>query len=165
MLVVRQAEVSDAARIHALIVALAVYEKEPDAVVCTIADLTEQLSRERPPFECLLAEEWGEARGFALFFHNYSTWRGRAGLYLEDLFVVPEHRGRGIGKRLLSALAHIAVTRDCARLEWAVLAWNEPAIRFYESVGALPMNGWTTFRLTDDALTTLARGPADAAGD
>lgn len=165
MLVVRQAEVSDAARIHDLIVALAVYEREPDAVVCTVADLRDQLSRERPPFECLLAEEGGEARGFAVFFHNYSTWRGRAGLYLEDLFVVPEHRGRGIGKRLLSALAHIAKTRDCARLEWSVLAWNEPAIRFYESLGAFAMNGWTTYRLTGDALAQLARGPADAASD
>ncbi len=160
MIVVRQAEARDAERIHTLIVALAVFEREPDAVVCTPDDLRAQLDSERPPFECLLAEEDGEPRGFALFFQNYSTWRGRPGIYLEDLFVVPEHRGRGIGTLLLSAVASTAVARAAGRLEWAVLDWNERAIRFYETLGAAPLKGWTTFRLTGDALAALARGPA-----
>ncbi len=165
MIVVRHAEPGDAHRIHALIVALAVYEKEPDAVVCSAQDLHDQLSAERPAFECLVAEDDGVMRGFALFFHNYSTWRGRRGLYLEDLFVQTEHRGKGIGKQLLRALATIAVSRDCARMEWSVLDWNASAIRFYESIGAKPLSEWTTFRLTGEALEHLGTGATDAARD
>jgi GNAT superfamily N-acetyltransferase len=151
----RGARPQDAKLIHGLICALAEYEREPDAVVCTPDDLRAQLSSERPPFECVLAELDGRAVGFALFFHNYSTWRGRSGLYLEDLFVVPEFRHRGIGRKLLTHLAGIAVERGCARMEWAVLDWNAPAIEFYRGLGARPMEEWTIFRLTDDALARL----------
>jgi len=155
----RAAGPDDAATIHGLIVDLATYEREPDAVVVTIDQLREQLAAARPPFECLLAEDDdGAAVGFALYFHNYSTWRGRPGLYLEDLFVAPSHRGRGLGKQLLVRLAQIAVERGCARMEWAVLDWNTPAIAFYERLGARAMAEWTTFRLTDAALRGLALG-------
>jgi GNAT superfamily N-acetyltransferase len=152
----RFAEPADAATIHRLIVALASYEREPTAVVVTVDELAAQLASRPPPFECLLAEEGGEARGFALFFHNYSTWRGRRGIWLEDLFVPVEHRGRGIGKLLLRELARIAVDRGCVRLEWAVLDWNQPAIDFYRSLGATPLSEWTLFRLSDAALAALA---------
>lgn len=153
----RAAVPDDAAVIHRLIVDLATYEREPAAVVVTPAELREQLAAARPPFECVLAEVDGEAVGFALYFHNYSTWRGRPGLYLEDLFVEPAHRGRGIGKQLLVRLAQIAVERRCARMEWAVLDWNTPAIGFYQSLGARPLSEWTIFRLTDEPLLALAR--------
>lgn len=163
MISVRRAKPEDAERLHELIVALAVYEKEPDAVVCTAADLRAQLAAEQPPFECVFADDDGVAVGFALFFSSYSTWRGRPGIYLEDLFVEPEHRGRGIGKRLLSELASLAVQRGCARLEWSVLDWNDLAIDFYRSLGAISRDDWTTFRLTEDALVSLAAGAADVA--
>ncbi len=155
----RPATPEDAPEIHRLIVALATYEREPDAVVVTSAELAAQLASERPPFECLLAEADGVVVGFALYFHNYSTWRGRAGLYLEDLFVEPARRGRGIGRKLLIALAAIAVARGCARMEWMVLDWNEPAIAFYRSLGAQAVDGWHVFRVTDTALTDLAKRP------
>lgn len=151
----RHAGTDDADRIHALICALAEYEREPDAVVCTPEDLRGQLASATPPFECVLAELDGVPVGFALFFHNYSTWRGRRGLYLEDLFVVPVHRHRGIGRQLLRHLAGLAVERGCARMEWAVLDWNSPAIAFYRSLGAVPMEEWTVFRLSGDALDRL----------
>ncbi len=112
----------------------------------------------RPFAEVLLAEDGGEVVGFALYFHNYSTFRGQPGIYLEDLFVKPEMRGRGHGKALLAALARLAVERNCARLEWAVLNWNEPALGFYRSLGALPMDAWTVYRLTGEPLTNLAAG-------
>jgi len=105
----------------------------------------------------LIAEENSEAAGFALFFHNFSTFVGRPGIYLEDLFVKPEHRGKGYGKALLRRLAEIAVERECGRLEWAVLDWNEPAIGFYQSLGARPNSEWTVYRLAGEALDTLAR--------
>ena len=154
---IRFAEPTDAECIHALIVALAEYEREPDAVLCSPTDLAEQLSAEHPVFECLIAERDGEPCGFALFFHNYSTFLGRRGLYLEDLFVPVAHRGRGVGKALLTRLAQLAVDRGCARMEWSVLDWNEPAIGFYRALGAEPLSEWTTFRLTDEALAALAR--------
>lgn len=153
----RAATPDDAAAIHRLIVDLATYEREPEAVVVTPAELRAQLAATRPPFECLLAEVDGEVVGFALYFHNYSTWRGRPGLYLEDLFVQPALRGRGIGKQLLVKLAQIAVERGCARMEWAVLDWNAPAIGFYESLGAQPLTEWTIFRLTGEPLLRLSR--------
>ena len=156
MIAVRRAEARDAARIHELIVALAIYEKEPDAVACTPDELRAQLDGSKPPFECLLAEEDGRTLGFALYFYNYSTWRGRPGLYLEDLFVVPEQRGRGIGKLLLGTLARTATSRGCARMEWSVLDWNQSAIDFYVSLGATAMSGWTTYRLSGPALDALA---------
>ena len=160
-IVLRPATPEDAPEIHRLIVALATYEREPDAVEATPATLAAQLASERPPFECLLALAEGVVVGFALFFHNYSTWRGRPGLYLEDLFVEPRQRGQGIGRELLVELARIAVARGCARMEWMVLGWNEPAMAFYRRLGAAPVDGWHTFRLTGAALVDLARGTGE----
>ncbi|HEY8379143.1 MAG TPA: GNAT family N-acetyltransferase [Nannocystis sp.] len=158
----RPAGPDDAAVIHRLIVDLATYEREPNAVVVTPDELRAQLAAARPPFECILAEDDdGDVVGFALYFHNYSTWRGRPGLYLEDLFVRPDRRGRGIGKQLLVRLAQIAVERGCARMEWAVLDWNEPAIAFYRALGAQPMSEWTIFRLTDAPLRDLSQRTCD----
>ncbi len=157
---IRFATPDDASTLHRFICELADYEREPDAVEVTPQQLREQLEQANPPFECILAEEPDGpapiARGFALFFHNYSTWRGRRGLYLEDLYVPPEHRGTGIGRLLLATLARLATERGCARLEWSVLDWNAPAIAFYRQLGAQPMSEWTTFRLTDEPLATLA---------
>ncbi len=145
----------DAPTLLAFIRELAAYEREPDAVEVTEATLREQLASSAPPFECLIAEVDGVPAGFALFFHTYSTWRGRRGLWLEDLYVRPARRGEGIGRRLLAALARIARDRGCARFEWSVLDWNEPAIRFYRSLGAVPLDEWTRWRLHGDALEAL----------
>ena len=153
---IRFAGPDDAAIIHELIVALAVYEKEPDAVEATPSSLEAQLRATPAPFECLLLEDGGEVCGLALFFHNYSTWRGKRGLYLEDLFVLPDLRGRGVGRELLACLARLALERDCGRLEWSVLDWNEPAIRFYQRLGAEAMDGWTVNRVTGAPLAALA---------
>ena len=135
---------------------LARYERLEHEVSASEAQLLEALFGERRYAEVVFACDGGEPVGFALFFHNFSTFRGRPGIYLEDLFVRPQARGRGIGKRLLAWLAHTAVERRCARLEWAVLDWNEPSIGFYRRLGAVPMDEWTTFRLTGDALASLA---------
>ena len=139
-----------------LITALAEYERMTDQVVATEADVRAALFGDRPAAEAVIARAGGEAVGFALWFYNYSTFLGRQGLYLEDLFVLPEQRGRGIGRALLIHLARVAVSRNCGRMEWSVLDWNEPAIRFYRSLGAEPMDEWTVFRVTGDALTRLA---------
>ena len=163
MLTIRRARPADADVVLSLITALAVYEREPDAVELTRERLAEQLASPSPPFECLLAEQAGVSCGFALFFQSYSTWRGKPGLYLEDLFVVPEQRGKGVGKALLRALAQICVERGYARMEWAVLNWNTPAIEVYRALGALPMDEWTTYRLSGHALNTLAQPLAQAA--
>ena len=141
-----------------LIRGLARYEKLEDQVEMTEELLAAALFGERPYAEVVLAEEDGLAVGFALFFHNFSTFLGRPGIYLEDLFVLPEHRGRGIGRTLLAHLARLAVERGCGRLEWAVLDWNRDAIGFYERLGARPLSEWTVYRLTGEALTDLARG-------
>lgn len=125
-------------------------------VVATEASLQQWLFGPRPAAEVLLAELDGAPAGFALFFHNFSTFLGRPGIYLEDLYVRPEHRGQGVGRRLLAELAHLAVTRGCGRLEWAVLDWNESAIGFYRALGAVPQDEWTVFRMTGEALTALA---------
>jgi GNAT superfamily N-acetyltransferase len=155
---IRRATAEDVPAILALIRGLAEYERAtPEEVPADEASLRESLFNARPSAEVLLACEGGDALGFAVFFHNYSTWRARHGLYLEDLFVRPEHRGRGIGKGLLRALARIALERRCARMEWAVLDWNRPAIDFYLSLGARPMDEWTIFRLTGQAIENLAR--------
>lgn len=154
---IRSAEARDASLILELIHGLAEYERLADAVVATEASVRESLFGPRPAAEVLLAEVAGTAAGFALYFHNYSTFLAQHGLYLEDLFVRPEFRGRGIGTRLLARLAAIAVERRCGRFEWAVLDWNSDAIRFYQSLGAEPMSEWTTFRITGAALTALAR--------
>jgi len=153
---IRTATTEDAATILRFIRELAVYEREPDAVEVTLDTLREQLASPRPPFECVIAELAAEPVGFALFFANYSTWRGRAGLYLEDLYVTPEARGAGVGKALLRHLAALAVARGCVRMEWSVLDWNAPAIGFYDSIGAAPMSQWTVYRLADAELRAFA---------
>jgi GNAT superfamily N-acetyltransferase len=153
---IRPATAADTPTICRLIRQLAEYERLAHAVVLDEGRLREHLFGPRPYAEVLLAEDAGAVVGFALFFHNYSTFLARPGIYLEDLFVVPEHRGKGHGKALLTALARLAVERGCGRLEWAVLNWNEPAIQFYRALGAEPMNEWTVYRLTGDALGRLA---------
>jgi GNAT superfamily N-acetyltransferase len=135
---------------------LARYEQLEHEVAATEADLGEALFGERRYAEVVFACSDGKALGFALFFHNFSTFKGRPGIYLEDLFVRPEARGRGIGRKLLAHLARTALERRCARLEWAVLDWNEPSIGFYRGLGAVPMNEWSIFRLTGEPLALLA---------
>jgi GNAT superfamily N-acetyltransferase len=158
---IRPASEADLDVIDDLIRALAAYERMSDEVVMDAALLRRNLFGERRFAEVLIAEENGEPAGFALFFHNFSTFVGRPGIYLEDLFVKPEHRGKGYGRALLRRLAEIAVERECGRLEWAVLDWNEPAIGFYRSLGARPNNEWTVYRLAGDALKTLAEAPTE----
>lgn len=153
----RFATADDVATILGFIKELAEYEKLSHQVVGDEEQLLQTLFGERPAAEVIIADFGGTPAGFALFFHNYSTFLARPGLYLEDLYVRPELRGRGIGKRLLSRLAEVAVERGCGRFEWSVLDWNEPAIRFYENLGAEPMDGWTIFRVTGEALESLAR--------
>lgn len=153
----RPATRDDVPVIAELIRGLARFEKLEDQVEMTDELLAAGLFGERPYAEVVLAEEDGRSVGFALFFHNFSTFLGRPGIYLEDLFVLPEHRGRGIGRTLLAHLARLAVERGCGRLEWAVLNWNRDAIGFYERLGARPNSEWTVYRLTGQALTGLAR--------
>ena len=154
----RPAAEADLDTIIELIHALADYEREPEAVRLDRETLRCHLFGPRPYAEVILAEtDAGQSAGFALFFHNFSTWEGRPGIYLEDLFVRPEFRGHGYGKALLSELARLAVERGCARLEWAVLDWNEPSIQFYRALGARPMDEWTTYRMDGEALRALAR--------
>jgi len=153
---IRPATVDDIPTILELIRALATYERAPQDVTATEEILRESLFGTRPAAEVLLLFEDKVAAGFAVFFHNFSTWIGRPGVYLEDLFVRPEHRGKGYGRALLVQLAKLARERNCGRLEWAVLNWNEPAINFYRKLGANPMNEWTVFRLTRDGIAKLA---------
>lgn len=154
----RPATEADLDTIIELIHALAEYEREPDAVHLERDVLRGHIFGPKPYAEVILAEtDAGASAGFALFFHNFSTWEGKPGIYLEDLFVRPEYRGHGYGKALLVELARVAVERDCARLEWAVLDWNEPSIQFYRALGAVPMDEWTTYRVTAEALQDLAR--------
>jgi GNAT superfamily N-acetyltransferase len=153
---IRPGTEADLGTIEELIRALAIYERMEDQVVMNAELLGKSLFGERHYAEVLIAEEEGEPAGFALFFHNFSTFVGRPGIYLEDLFVKPEHRGKGFGKALLQRLAELAVERDCGRLEWAVLDWNEPAIGFYQRLGARPNDEWTVYRLAGDALRNLA---------
>ena len=154
---IRTAIENDVPLIFRFIRELAEYERLADAVVATEDSVRETLFGARRYAEVLIAEVDGEAAGFALFFHNYSTFLGKPGIYLEDLYVRPELRGRGYGKALLARLAAIARERECGRLEWAVLNWNEPAIRFYRSLGALPQSEWQVYRVTGEALETLAK--------
>jgi GNAT superfamily N-acetyltransferase len=158
MLQIRAAVVQDAACILRFIRALAEYEREPDAVEVDEATLAHQLAAQPPPFECLLAELDAEPVGFALFFHTYSTWRGKRGIWLEDLFVLPEARRRGVGAALLRRVAALALERDCARFEWSVLEWNTPAIAFYRSFGAQVLEAWRICRVSNEALEQLGRG-------
>jgi GNAT superfamily N-acetyltransferase len=161
MLFLRPAQKNDAGIILELIRALAVYEREPDAVVATEADLLRDGFPEQgaPKFYVILAEWKGAPVGFAFYFFNYSTWLGKPGLYLEDLFVKPEARGNGIGKALLRRLAQIALEENCYGMRWQVLDWNQPALDFYERLGARNMKEWYTYRLMGDALKRLAENP------
>jgi GNAT superfamily N-acetyltransferase len=154
---IERATARDVPLILRLIRDLAEYERMSDEVVATEAGLHATLFGPRPSAEVIIGYAGDEPAGFALFFHNYSTFLGRPGLYLEDLFVVPKFRGRGYGKALLARLAKLAVERDCGRFEWSVLDWNEPAIGFYKKLGARPLDDWTIFRVTGDALHKLAR--------
>ena len=156
-LTIRSATASDVPLILRFIRGLAEYERLLDECVATEELLHTSLFGPRPDAEVVIASLDGAPAGFALFFHSYSTFLARRGLYLEDLFVFPEFRGRGVGKALLKYLARLAVDRGCGRFEWAVLDWNESAIEFYESLGAVPMGDWITYRLTGDALARLAR--------
>ena len=153
---IRPGELEDVPLIAELIRGLARYEKLEHEVVMTKEKLTTHLFGERRYAETLIADDDGEPVGFALFFHTFSTFLAQPGLYLEDLFVVPEHRGGGIGRMLLERLAQMAIDRGCGRLEWAVLDWNQDAIRFYERLGAKPNSEWTVYRLTGEPLRVLA---------
>lgn len=155
--IIRRACVEDVPVILHLIRDLATYERAPDEVTATEEQLVDVLFGERPAAEVLLAFEGKLPVGFAVFFYNFSTWLGRPGLYLEDLFVKLEKRGKGYGRALLVALAKIARDRGCGRMEWAVLDWNEPAIKFYRTLGAKPMDDWTVFRLKRDGIARLAK--------
>jgi GNAT superfamily N-acetyltransferase len=152
---IRPATLADLSLIAALIRELADYEKLAHAVRFDEATLERNLFGPRPMAEVVIGEADGVAQGFALFFHNFSTFEGKPGIYLEDLYVRPEARGKGLGKALLQHLAGIALERDCARLEWSVLDWNAPAIAFYESLGARMMDEWTVMRVDDAALQHL----------
>ena len=154
---IRPATRQDAAQVFAFIRDLAEYEKLLDDVIATPDDIERALFAPQPRVFCDIAEWDGKPAGFALWFYNFSTFRGRHGIYLEDLFVKPAFRGHGIGKALLVGLAQRAVREGCARVEWSVLDWNEPSINFYKSLGAVPMDEWTIFRLTGDALQSLGR--------
>jgi len=153
---IRPATIVDVPIILQLIRDLATYERAPSEVAATEEQLVDVLFGERPVAEVLLAFEDEMPIGFAVFFHNFSTWVGRPGLYLEDLFVKPEARGKGYGRALLIHLAKIARDRGCGRMEWAVLDWNEPAIQFYKKIGAQPLDEWKIFRLTRDGIAKLA---------
>jgi GNAT superfamily N-acetyltransferase len=155
-LTITSATAADVPLIRQLVHELATYEREPESATATDADLHAALFGDRPAAEVLLARVDGEAVGFALFFHNFSTWTGRRGIYLEDLFVRPSARGLGAGRVLLETLAQIAKARGCARMDWAVLDWNDLAIGFYQRIGARRLDDWRIFRLTGEALDRLA---------
>jgi len=160
---IRPACAADVPIILQLIRDLATYERAPSEVTATEEQLVDVLFGEKPAAEVLLAFENETPAGFAVFFHNFSTWLGRPGLYLEDLFVKPEKRGKGYGRALLVDLAKIAYERGCGRMEWAVLDWNDPAIKFYHVLGAKPMDEWTVFRLTRDGIARLAQSESTSA--
>ncbi|MGG2458639.1 GNAT family N-acetyltransferase [Streptomyces sp. RGM 3693] len=161
---IREATPDDVPVILTMIGELAAYERVPEAAQATEPQLKEALFGPQPAAFALIAEDAGEPVGFALWFRNFSTWTGTHGVYLEDLYVRPEARGGGHGKALLAALAQICVARGYQRFEWSVLDWNEPSIGFYRSIGARPMDEWTVFRLTGDALHALAdTAPANGA--
>lgn len=153
---IRRATADDAALLHRFVRELAIYEKAEAQMIATVEMIRESLFGQDSTTHAVICEIDGEPIGHALYFFNYSTWMGRHGLYLEDLYVVPEQRGTGAGTALLKHLAKIAVGRGCARFEWSCLDWNEPAIRFYQSLGAQPQEEWVIYRLTGDALTEFA---------
>jgi GNAT superfamily N-acetyltransferase len=152
----RFADINDTEKILYFIKELAAYEKMLDEVVAT-EELLKDWIFEKKKAEVIFAIENGREIGFALFFHNFSTFLGRSGIYLEDLFVLPEYRGKGYGKLILKQLAKIAIERGCGRLEWWCLDWNKPSIEFYLSLGAKPMNDWTVYRITGDTLVNMAK--------
>src|SRR5215470_1219158 len=156
MLTIRNATIADTGLILDFIRGLAKYEREPQAVIATEEDLRRDGFGPEPKYRCIIAEWDNVPAGFAFFFYNYSTWRGRPGLYLEDLFVLPEMRGKGIGKALLRHIAQIALNENCYGIRWLVLEWNEPAIKFYERLGATILDAWETMLLTGEALERLA---------
>jgi GNAT superfamily N-acetyltransferase len=156
-LTIRSATPADIPRILAFIRELALYEREPDAVLATEADLLRDGFGPTPRFRCLIADHDQAPAGFALFFTSYSTWRGHHGIRLEDIYVTPAKRGIGIGKALLRHVAQIAIAEGCPRLEWDVLDWNQPAIDFYHSQGATMLMEWRIMRVADDALLRLSR--------
>ena len=153
---IREAKVEDVQVIYDLIVELAIYEKEPDAVVASVEDIKENLFGASPVAYCHVAEVDGKVVGIAIWFLNYSTWLGKAGLYLEDLFVKPEFRGSGLGLSLMKTLAQVCVDCGYERFQWWVLDWNEPSINFYKSIGAEAMDEWTVYRLSGSALKSFA---------
>lgn len=155
-LAIRPATPADAELILRFITELAVYEKAEDEVVATADDLRKTIFEDRSAYALICSVD-GDPAGFAIYFYNYSTWQGRKGLYLEDLYVTPAHRGAGAGKALLQQLARIAVAEGCGRFEWSVLDWNEPALKFYESIGAWPMPEWVKHRMAGKALLDFAR--------
>lgn len=151
-----QATVDDAALIHKFVVELATYEKAKHEVLATVADIENALFGDNTTTKAVICYFNNEPIGFAVYFFNFSTWLGKHGLYLEDLYVSPEYRGVGAGKALLKYLANIALSKECGRFEWSVLDWNEPAIQFYESIGAKPQNEWVGYRLAGKALEAFA---------
>ena len=153
---IREATPNDVSTIHDLIIQLAIYEREPDAVIATPEQIMENLFGSDPVAFCHVAEIEGKVVGIAIWFLNYSTWLGKAGLYLEDLFVKPEFRGSGLGLSLLKTLAQVCVDRGYERFQWWVLDWNEPSINFYKSIGAEAMDEWTVYRLSGSALKSFA---------
>ena len=153
---IREAKAEDVQVIYDLIVELAIYEKVPDAVVASVEHIQENLFGSNPVANCHVAEVDGQVVGIAIWFLNYSTWLGKAGLYLEDLFVKPEFRGSGLGLSLMKTLAQVCVDRGYERFQWWVLDWNEPSINFYKSIGAEAMDEWTVYRLSGSALKSFA---------
>lgn len=156
---IRKASIEDAQLILRFIKELATYERAGNDVVATEADIRRSLFGGASTASAVICEIGDVAAGFAVYYFTYSTWQGRRGLYLEDLYVTPEHRGAGCGTAFLKYLARLAVSLDCGRFEWSVLDWNEPAIRFYESIGARPLNEWVRYRLAGEALERLAHSP------
>ncbi|HKI99724.1 MAG TPA: GNAT family N-acetyltransferase [bacterium] len=156
---IRHAESADAPLIVEYVSKLADYEKLAHEMQATEAHIRETMFGPRPYAEVIFGEQDGQPVGFALFFHNFSTFMGKPGLYLEDLFVDPEQRGHGYGKALMGYLARLAVERGCGRFEWSVLNWNEPSIAFYQRLGARPLDAWTVYRMTGEALERLADQP------
>ena len=156
---IRLAEPEDVNDIHRLIYELAVYERAPEAMVASIEQIRDSLFTQHPVAFCHVAEVDGKIVGIALWFLNYSTWLGKPGIYLEDLFVQPEYRGNGLGKAFMKTLAKLCIERGYERFQWWVLDWNEPSIDFYKSLGAVPMDEWTVFRLSGEALKKFASQP------
>ncbi|HEV3429852.1 MAG TPA: GNAT family N-acetyltransferase [Paraburkholderia sp.] len=161
-LTIRPATVDDSALILRFITDLAVYEKAEHHVAATTETIAASLFGEDSPSKALICELDGQAVGYAVYFFSYSTWQAKTGLYLEDLYVSPDARGHGAGKRLLQHLAGIALEKGCGRFEWSVLDWNEPAIAFYQSLGAKPQSEWVRYRIEGDAIRTLALSPLDS---